>query len=255
MNLLSRPLLIAFAACVVLGGAALAWERWSADRRENEILSLLPDEVLKRPDLVKLAIAEAKPVYAARCASCHGTDLKGNVQTGAPNLSDSVWLYDTDSVTDIERTILYGIRSHQAKARNVTEMPAFGMRGLLTPGEIGDVVQYVLALSKRPNLAQAALAGRQIFLGKGNCYDCHGPDGLGSSDYGAPNLAVNVWDNGGDPSAIYHNIYYGLAHVCPAWYGVIPLEKIRALAIYLHSLSHSSPASTSASVSYPAQPG
>jgi cytochrome c oxidase cbb3-type subunit 3 len=251
MLVLSRRLLLASAACVLLGGAALIWERWSTDRRDGEILSLLPDDVLKRPDLVDFAIAEAKPVYAAQCASCHGADLKGNVRIGAPNLTDSIWLYDTDSVTDIERTILYGIRSHQPKARNITDMPAFGVRGLLTPGEIGDVVQYVLALSKRPNLAQAALSGREIFLGKGNCFDCHSSDGSGSPDYGAPNLTLNVWNNGGDQNALYHNIYYGLAHVCPAWYGVIPLEKIRALAIYLHSISHS----VSASVSYPAQSG
>ena len=242
MRVLSHRLLIGLAACIVLGGAAVIWERWSTGHRDNEIISLAPDEVLQRPDLVSLAIVEAKPVYNARCASCHGADLKGNPQTGAPNLSDPIWLYDTDSVTDIERTLLYGIRSHRAQSRNVAEMPAFGLRGLLTPGEIGDVVQYVLALSKRPNLAQAALSGRQIFLGKGMCYDCHGSDGMGSPDYGAPNLTANVWNNGGDQATIYHNIYYGLAHVCPAWYGVIPLEKIRALAIYLHSISHPAPA-------------
>jgi cytochrome c oxidase cbb3-type subunit 3 len=242
MPVFSHRLLIALAACTLLGGAAAVWERWSTDRRDNQILSLAPEDVLRRPDLVSFAIAEAKPVYRARCASCHGADLKGNVRTGAPDLSDSVWLYDTDSVTAIERTLLYGIRSRQPKARNVAEMPAFGLRGLLTPAEIGEAVQYVLALSKRPNLAEAAVAGRQIFLGKGMCYDCHGPDGSGSPDYGAPNLTVNVWNNGGDQNTIYHNIYYGLAHVCPAWYGVIPLERIRALAIWLHSISHATPA-------------
>ena len=203
------------------------------------MLALLPNDVPRRPDLVSLAAAEAKPVYAAHCASCHGAEMKGDVRIGAPNLSDGVWLYGSGNVTDIERTILYGIRSGRGQAHNVTEMTAFGLDGMLTPGEIRDVVQYVLSLSHRPNLAEAALSGREIFYNKGMCSDCHGPDGSGDNYYGSPNLTINVWNNGGDPDSLYRSIYSGVKHVCPAWYGVLPLEKIRALAVYLYSVSHS----------------
>ncbi len=120
----------------------------------------------------------------ARCASCHGADLKGNTQTGAPNLADNVWLYGTGSVVDIERTILYGIRSGHGQSHNVAEMPAFGLSGMLTSGEIGDVVQYILSLNHRANLSQAALSGQTIFAEKGTCGDCHGPDGKGDPYYG-----------------------------------------------------------------------
>ena len=229
---------VVLGACIVLGGAALAWRQVRDNRLETEVLTLLPDDVPRRPDLVSLAVAEAKPVYAANCASCHGAEMKGNPRIGAPNLVDGVWLYGSGSVLDIERTILYGIRSGHGKAHNVTTMTAFGLGGMLTPNEINDVVQYVLSLSHRPNLAEAALSGRAIFYDKGMCGDCHGADAHGDNYYGAPNLTINVWNNGGDPASLYRSIYYGVAHVCPAWVGVLPLAKIRELAVYLNSLSH-----------------
>jgi cytochrome c oxidase cbb3-type subunit 3 len=235
----SYRLWIALAIVIVAGGAAFAWREAHTNRLETEVLGLLPDEVPRHPDLVSLSIAEAKPVYAAHCASCHGADMKGDTRTGAPNLSDGIWLYGSGNVTDIERTILYGIRSGHGQAHNVTEMPALGLSGMLAPGEINDVVQYVLSLSKRPNAAQAAISGSQIYAGKGMCGDCHGPDGRGDPYYGAPNLTANVFNNGGDTASLYRVIYSGLQRVCPSWYGIIPLEKIRALAVYLHAVSHS----------------
>jgi cytochrome c oxidase cbb3-type subunit 3 len=233
---------LALAACAVLGGAGLLWNRSHTNRLETEVLTLLPDEVPKHPELVSMAIAEAKPVYAANCASCHGADMKGNSKLGAPNLGDAVWLYGTGSVVEIERTILYGIRSGHGQSHNVAEMPAFGLTGMLNQAEINDVIQYILALNHRPNLAQSALSGQKIFAEKGTCGDCHGPDGRGDPYYGSSNLTVDVWNNGGDPASLYRSIYYGLQRVCPAWYGKIPLEKIRALAVYLHAITHTAPA-------------
>jgi cytochrome c oxidase cbb3-type subunit 3 len=227
------------ALCIVLGGALLAWRQVQDERLEVQMLTLLPDEVPQRPDLVRLAAAEGKSAYAGHCASCHGADMKGNRRLGAPDLSDRVWLYGSGDVTDIERTILYGIRSGHGQAHNVTEMTAFGLTGMLTDGEIKDVVQYVLSLNHRPNLAEAALAGRAIFYGKGSCYDCHGPDARGDPDYGSSDLTINVWNNGGDPASLYRSVYDGIDHSCPAWYGKIPLAQIRALAVYLYSVSHS----------------
>ena len=42
------------------------------------------------------AIARAKPVFDQVCAACHGTDGKGDRTMGAPNLTDSEWLYAGD---------------------------------------------------------------------------------------------------------------------------------------------------------------
>jgi cytochrome c oxidase cbb3-type subunit III len=58
-----------------------------------------------------------KRVFATYCAGCHGIDGKGNVLMGAPNLTDSIWLYGGDAVT-LRTTILNGragkMPSHRA---------------------------------------------------------------------------------------------------------------------------------------------
>jgi cytochrome c oxidase cbb3-type subunit 3 len=38
-------------------------------------------------------VAPGKEVFAENCASCHGDDAKGDVDFGAPNLADHIWLY------------------------------------------------------------------------------------------------------------------------------------------------------------------
>ena len=53
-------------------------------------------------------------------------NVRGNPEIGAPNLADNVWLYGDGGVFEIERTILYGVRTGNSKSRSVTDMPAFG---------------------------------------------------------------------------------------------------------------------------------
>jgi len=83
--------------------------------------------------------------------------------------------------------------------------------------------------------------GEAIFQDKGVCYDCHSRDGTGISDYGAPNLTDDEWLYGGDDKTIYRSIYDGRHGVCPAWVGKLSFATIRALAVYVHSMSKESP--------------
>ncbi|MGH8229790.1 MAG: c-type cytochrome, partial [Steroidobacteraceae bacterium] len=208
-------------------------------RLEHRLLAALPDEVTADPQLVRFAAAEARPVFARHCAACHGADMRGNTAVGAPNLTDRSWLYGTGRVYDIERTILYGIRSGNSKARNVTDMPAFGLRGMLTPAEIHNVVEYLLKLDHRPYVQEAAAEGYRVYYSvQGDCSDCHGADAKGDADYGAPDLTIDVWDSGGDPKTLYQSIYFGRHRIMPAWIGTLSLEQIRALAVYIYSVSH-----------------
>jgi len=195
-------------------------------------------EVALDPTLVSFANEQAKPIFAAHCASCHGADMKGNRAAGTPNLTDGNWLYGDGSVFEIERTILFGIRSGNPKSRNVTDMTAFGQRGLLTEGEIGNVVQFVLAISRQSHQTEAATEGSKIFAGKGQCYDCHAPDARGNSYYGAPDLTANVWSFGGDAPSLYKTVYFGRHGICPSWLGPLDLKQVRALAVYIYSASH-----------------
>jgi cytochrome c oxidase cbb3-type subunit 3 len=54
----------------------------------------------------RTAAAAGQPLFAV-CAACHGADAKGNPALGAPNLTDSTWIYGGDLAT-IRKTILNG---------------------------------------------------------------------------------------------------------------------------------------------------
>jgi cytochrome c oxidase cbb3-type subunit III len=233
--------LIAGALALIVGGLFAADLAAQRDRLGERLLTTLPDRVAADPRLVRFAIAEGSPLYRRHCAGCHGADLQGNPATGAPDLADSTWLYGSGSVYDIERTLLYGVRTGRSKAHAITDMPAFGLTGRLSDGEIRSVVQYVLQLSGNPYDPAAANEGRSVFYGKADCGDCHGADARGDSAYGAPDLTRNVWNSGGDAESLYRAVYSGQHRVMPAWIGTLSLEQIRALAVYVYSVSHPTP--------------
>jgi cytochrome c oxidase cbb3-type subunit 3 len=221
----------------IAGGLAYAHEAREQVWRDR-LVRRLPSDVVEDPALVAFARAEAPPVYAKHCAECHGADMRGNPAIGAPNLADKVWLYGDGGVFEIERTILYGIRTGNSKSRSVTDMPAFGQRGVLSDADIRNVVQYVLKLSGRRYQVEAANEGRRIFTGNANCGDCHAGDARGDTYYGAPNLTINVWNSGGEPDDLYKTIYFGQHREMPAWFPTLSLFEIRALAVYLYAVSH-----------------
>ena len=229
---------LALTAIVVIGLVLVAMIHWRSDGLQYRLLATPPEKVANDPALVRFATAQARPLFAAHCAACHGADMRGNPALGAPNLTDSVWHYGEGRIFDIERTLLYGIRSGEDQAHNETDMPSFGLRGVLSDAQIRDVVQYVLELSARPYAAEAANEGRALYAGVGTCGDCHGPDARGNPDYGAPDLTRNVWNSGGDPQSLYTAIYFGQHRIMPAWGGSLSLEQIRALATYVYAVSH-----------------
>jgi len=207
-------------------------------RLERLLLAASPEMVEGDSGLLRFAAAQARPLYAQHCAACHGADMHGNPAIGAPNLTDAVWLYGTGTLYDIERTLLYGVRSGQDQSHNEADMPSYGLRGILNEGQIRSVVQYLLQLNGRPYEVQGANEGRALYIGTGNCADCHGPDAKGNNDYGAPDLTRNTWNSGSDPQSLYRAIYFGEHRIMPAWRATLSLEQIRALATYVYAVSH-----------------
>jgi cytochrome c oxidase cbb3-type subunit 3 len=53
------------------------------------------------------AAERGKTLFAENCASCHTEDGRGNQELGAPNLTDSIWLYGSTK-TDIAKSIETG---------------------------------------------------------------------------------------------------------------------------------------------------
>lgn len=244
----------AVVALLAVAGVALGGIRHARHLQlQSRLLASFPDAVLADPSLVRFAAGQARPLFATYCAVCHGQNMRGNRAVGAPNLTDQIWLYGNGTVYDIERTILYGVRTGLSKTHNVTDMPGYGLRGRLTSGQIDSLVQYLLKMNGRPHQAEAAEEGRALYYGTADCGDCHGSDARGDSDYGAPDLTVNVFDSGGDPQSLYNTIYFGRHRIMPAWIGKLTLEQIRALAVYVYTASH--PSGRPASPSTQATPG
>src|ERR1700675_2398120 len=214
------------AAAALLGGLYYGVHLRSLEAR---LVRQWPAELAESPELLRFAVSLARPVYAARCAACHGETLHGNHALGPPNLADAVWLYGDGGIGDIENTILYGIRSGHPKAHNVTDMPAEGRTHQLTAPEVDDVVEFVLALSRQRHSQEAAERGRTLFHGKGNCFDCHASDAMGNPDYGAPALLGPTWNYGGDRQTLRQSIYSGRHGLCPAWIVRLTPLQIRAL--------------------------
>jgi cytochrome c oxidase cbb3-type subunit 3 len=236
------------AAAIAVGGLALVVVVFAQTRDYllgQELLAAYPDEIPLNPTLIAYANEVGGPAFSANCTACHGTDMKGSQAKGVPNLTDNVWLYDFGRVSDIERTVLYGIRSGLGKSHNVTDMPAMGRQKALSPAEIKDVIAYTLSLSKHPGDPAAIERGSKLFQDKGVCYDCHSRDAAGIPDYGAPNLTDNEWIYGGDEESLYKSIYDGRHGQCPAWIGKLSAATIRAIAVYIHSMSEESPESPS----------
>jgi cytochrome c oxidase cbb3-type subunit 3 len=252
-----RWALFALALLVAIGGGVVVHARLHREQLAYRLLADLPDAAGRDPSLTRFAATLAKPIFAERCAACHGVDMRGNPAVGAPDLTAGVWLWGDGSVYDIERIILYGVRAGVSKTRDVDDMPAFGLKGTfayqgvpgfegrivggaaLDSGEVWDLVQYLLKINHRPYQAEAANIGERLsYQGSTSCRDCHAPDLKGVSDYGAPDLTVNVWNNGGTPQDLYDSIYYGRHRMMPAWRRVLTLQQIRALAVYIHSVSH-----------------
>lgn len=67
---------------------------------------------------VDARLAQAGAPRFALCAACHGADGKGNVLMGAPDLTDSYWLYGGDAAS-IRETLEKG-RSGQMPAHGAT---------------------------------------------------------------------------------------------------------------------------------------
>jgi cytochrome c oxidase cbb3-type subunit 3 len=71
------------------------------------------------------------------CAVCHGPDAKGNIQIGAPNLTDNIWLYGASPET-IRETITKGRQN---------AMPAH--LPLIGPERVRLMAAYVMSLSDK----------------------------------------------------------------------------------------------------------
>jgi cytochrome c oxidase cbb3-type subunit III len=215
-------------------------------RQRDALMQADPETILSTPFLLSAAMTLGKPVFARHCAGCHGVEGKGDPSKGAPDLTDGKVLFGTGRVADIEQITLYGIRSGNPRGWKLASMPAFGTPRPygaepippLTPGDIDDVVEHLMALRGHAVDKAAAVRGAAIFAGRGACWDCHASDGMGDSSIGAPNLADDIRLFGdGSRASLWRVIARGYAGVSPAFVHSLSPVEARAVSAYVAALT------------------
>ena len=187
------------------------------------------EQIEADPKLQAYALSAGASVFGDNCATCHGTG--GTGAKGYPYLRDDVWIWG-GQLSDIEHTLQVGIRSGHANAR-MSQMPAFGRDQLLTGDQIGDLTEYVTALSRRKADKVAVARAAPVF--QAQCAVCHGVEGRGNQAVGAPNLTDQDWLYGGDRNSIHSQIWNAKGGVMPSWEKRFDTATLKALTVYVHA--------------------
>ena len=195
----------------------------------REALARIPIERL--PDdsaLMQQAVAGGAAAFRVNCVQCHGSGAAGSQELGYPNLNDDAWLWGGD-LKAIEYTLVHGIRQAGDDQTRASQMPPF--EGAFDSNQMDALVSHVLSLSGK---GQSTPLGAQTF--SDNCAACHGSNGEGNRELGAPRLNDAIWLRGSSREAITRQILNPRMGMMPKWEGRLDPVTIKMLAAYVHSL-------------------
>ena len=168
------------------------------------------------------ALAIGQKLFLNNCAQCHASDARGSVEF--PNLTDRIWLWG-GTPEAIKTSIADGRRSI---------MPPMGA-AVGGDEDARNVAHYVLSLAGRTHDTLRAFGGKPKF--QQVCAACHGPEGKGNPQLGAPDLTAEVTLHGMGDAAIVTQIMKGSARQMPAHKDLLSPAKIHLLTAYVYSLS------------------
>ena len=189
------------------------------------------EQISNDPDLLRFAVEQGKTLFGDNCETCHGRRGQGVV--GYPNLNDDDWLWGGDMAA-IYTTIAHGVRNGEDDDNRESQMPAFGVDGVLDKDQIASVTEFVLKLSKQDHDEKLVDAGSAIFAE--NCAACHGENGMGDRELGAPNLADAISLYGNTRPTIRAQITKPKQGVMPPWVDRLGEAAVKQLTIYVHGL-------------------
>ncbi|WP_281982273.1 cytochrome-c oxidase, cbb3-type subunit III [Thalassorhabdomicrobium marinisediminis] len=194
---------------------------WMAPFEAGDFEAAQADPMLMGP-----AMLAADRLYQDNCAACHGTDGAGG--PGYPALNDAHWLWGgTPEI--IAETLHVGINADRDDTR-FAQMPAFDY---LERRERHALADYVVAL--KDGSADPESDDGVLFLD--NCSACHGDDGAGGYENGAPSLTDDAVIYGQDRDSVLETLRYGRQGVMPAWSDRLSEGDINLLALYVATLS------------------
>jgi cytochrome c oxidase cbb3-type subunit 3 len=206
-----------------------------AKRRAPTVQAISAAEIADLPakqELMQAAVQGGGAAFRVHCVQCHGAGGAG-VKKLYPSLTDDDWLWGGDLPT-IQYTITHGIRNPDHKQTRMSQMPAFGRDGILEPAQIADAVSYLRTISRQEKPGASSARGAAIF--ETNCAVCHGANGEGGRQVGAPKLTDAIWLYGGDRASLTATITQPRNGVMPRWGERLDPVTIKMLAAYVYSL-------------------
>ena len=207
---------------------------WTTRLEAEPYEAILADEAL-----MKTVRDTGRQLFGDNCAACHGRDGRG--RANYPDLTDDDWLWGGGPEL-IEQTMRVGINTAHPDTR-IGQMPAFGRDQMLDREQVRNAAAYVYSLTNSdystPENLDRIDAGHEVFVS--TCAACHGDNGQGNLDVGAPNLTDARWIYGGDLDTIIASVHGGRQGHMPTWDERLTTAEIRTLAVYVHDLGAARP--------------
>jgi cytochrome c oxidase cbb3-type subunit III len=194
---------------------------------EARLMAVDLPAVLQDQELLDYANSGGAAIFRTYCAQCHGAGAAGVQAAGYPNLLDDDWLWG-GKLEDIQQTVTHGIRWEDDPDTRFSQMPAFGE--ILSNEEIEQVAAYVRSLSG----LETGDTGEGATIFAENCAACHGEEGTGDREQGAPNLTDAVWLYGNSPARVAETIKNSRFGMMPQWQTRLSPEDIRKVTVYVH---------------------
>ena len=210
----------------------LAEEMTAADQARTSIREQLARTPIERlgedSELLQQAVAGGAAAFRVNCVQCHGSGAGGSQQLGYPNLNDDDWLWGGD-IKASHYTLTHGIRQPGDDETRTSQMPPFA--GAFDNAQLDQLVDHVLSLSGK---SESNSVGAQLYAD--NCVACHGANGGGNRELGAPRLDDAIWLRGSNREAIKRQILDPRMGMMPKWEGRLDPVTVKMLAAYVHSL-------------------
>ena len=174
------------------------------------------------------AVALGRSIFGNTCSTCHGSAGQGAI--GYPNLTDQIWHWGGAPERILE-TVLDGREG---------VMPEWGtvLTGMGGPEAVDYTIAYVRTLGAPETMQNNFMAARGKKLYEGVCVACHGIDGKGNQDIGAPDLTDDYWLYGSSREDLRKTITEGRHGSMPAHRELLGETRARLVAAYVWSLSH-----------------
>src|SRR5271166_4909939 len=197
----------------------------------DRIAALSFDEIRADPKLAEVAQTAGRIAFANNCQPCHGGGGAGRI--GYPALAAGGWIWG-GTLGSILTTVTHGVRSGDPAARQ-GQMPRFGADHILDATQIEHITDYVwTTFYGHPDPKLDVSEGGRLFAE--NCAACHGANGEGNRNVGAPRLASRVHLYGDSREAIVSQIRSPRAGVMPNWNTRLDPATLKSVVLYVHAL-------------------